>query len=337
MRFSARTLPRTILAATARSLEAAAWLGAACIGLAPGCGDECVGWTDIAVDPRIRRFEAGIQIGTDAAIFADFAEVGHADARLRALAMSPATFDDFAVVGDAGTIRYSRDGGETWSAPSSPPLAEDLFGVRYSCEDDALYVIAVGAAGRILRSTTGGASWTPAESSTSLALRDVAIVHPDTVVAVGDGGTIVRSTDRGITWQSVASGTREDLRSLALEDCAAQLGPNHPIRGLAVGDAGTVLLSHDGGASWSPIQSELAGDLLQVQIGTSSVDQWKIHALLLDSGHLWRWREDSGALEQVHAFDAPVHWFSGVSGGGMQVLGEGALHTYRSAKQCADD
>jgi hypothetical protein len=32
-----------------------------------------------------------------------------------------------------------------------------------------------------------------------------------------------------------------------------------------------------------------------------------------------------------------VHWFDGVSGGGWNVLGEGVLHTYRSAKQCAPD
>lgn len=286
------------------------------------------------MDPRIRRADGDVQIGTDDTIFSMLEEVGHAGERLRAVAVSASYPQSSTVVGDRGTVRYSTDDGVTWLTPASPPVAENLLGVGYSCDEKSPYLVAAGDAGRILRSTSGGETWEAVDSPTQASLHDVGIVHPDIAVIVGDGGVILRSTDRGVMWDSLASGTSEDLRAVSFEECFLQREANYPISGLAVGDHGTVLVTRDSGASWTRVDLGIDGDLLQVEMSVGRIAvPWKISGMMLDSRRLWRWQNEGAAAELVRDFGEPVYWF----GGNLEVFGEGVLHNYRSPKQCAKD
>jgi photosystem II stability/assembly factor-like uncharacterized protein len=54
----------------------------------------------------------------------------------------------------------------------------------------------VGVGGTIVRTTDGGATWTPQASGTTNILHGVSFVDANTGTAVGDSGTILR-TDTG--------------------------------------------------------------------------------------------------------------------------------------------
>ena len=90
----------------------------------------------------------------------------------------------------------------------------------------------MGAAGHIVATTDGGASWASQNSHSSADLAGVAFAGADDGWAVGAGGAILATTDGGVTWASQLSGTGTDLAG------AAFFSDKH---GLAVGGAGGVL------------------------------------------------------------------------------------------------
>src|SRR5215467_9921904 len=65
---------------------------------------------------------------------------------------------------------------------------------------DPSTMVAVGYGGTILRTTDGGATWTPQFSGTTNILYGVSFVDANTGTAVGGNGTILRTTDGGATW-----------------------------------------------------------------------------------------------------------------------------------------
>ena len=86
---------------------------------------------------------------------------------------------------------------------------------------DSDTVTVVGAAGTILRTTDGGATWTLQTSGTTNALNAVSFVDAKTGTAVGVRGTIVRTTDGGATWTPQTSGTTETLNGVSFVDPSA--------------------------------------------------------------------------------------------------------------------
>jgi len=122
--------------------------------------------------------------------------------------------------------------------------------LREGIPHDALYDVcfdargglAVGAAGVLLESDTGGRVWTQNQAPlTPLALLGVACAT-DRRIAVGQEGTVL--VDEGTGWQAVASGSDQRLLAVAAND-----------KGLAVavGGFGTVLVSRDGGSYWESV------------------------------------------------------------------------------------
>ena len=90
----------------------------------------------------------------------------------------------------------------------------------------------MGAAGHIVATTDGGATWAPQSSHSSADLAGVAFANAGDGWAVGAGGAIVATTDGGVTWASQVAGTNADLAG------AACFSDKH---GLAVGAGGSVL------------------------------------------------------------------------------------------------
>ena len=114
------------------------------------------------------------------------------------------------VVGAAGWVALSSDGGATWQ-PQTVPTTRDLFAVRLSIHGDT--VIAVGEAGTVLRIDDEGASaheWL----DPALSLRGVHLHAEGNGHAVGDAGTVLLTADLGMHWEPVDVATDAVLRGV---------------------------------------------------------------------------------------------------------------------------
>src|SRR6266849_4341008 len=183
-------------------------------------------------------------------------------------------------VGDAGTILRTDDGGATWT-PQSSGTTQSLNGVSFV---DANTGTAVGGSlfsvsrnlggGTILRTTDGGATWTPQASAFFSSvpgrftfLLGVSFVDANTGTAVGEifqgssvppAGIILRTTDGGATWTFQFRSPRP-LRGVSFGDANT---------GTAVGFSGRIFRTADGGATWTPQSSGTTNELF----GVSFVD-----------------------------------------------------------------
>ena len=130
------------------------------------------------------------------------------------------------------------DGAWTWQNPV--PQGNDLHDVDFA---DGRLGWAVGKAGIIMRSVSGGESWFIQNSGTHLGLLGLSVRDGQTAIAVGDRGTILKTTDGGSTWRSRPSPGPHLLIDVAYD-------PHDAAVVIAVGLDGTVLRSEDGGDTW---------------------------------------------------------------------------------------
>ena len=164
------------------------------------------------------------------------------------------------VVGYAGKILDTRDGGRTWN-------------VRESGTDNAIYKVhlidgqrgwAVGQGGLILKTTDGGTTWTKLETGSETYLFSFAAPTPEHVIAVGDRSAIVESKDGGATW-TVRKHVSKDSGMTADEEMVSQDPSFYDIEfvdentGWIVGEFGKILKTTDGGATWKEQQQSLVG------------------------------------------------------------------------------
>lgn len=130
--------------------------------------------------------------------------------------------------------------------PASPPAVPRLHPATTTATlhgltgDDAGLIVAVGAAGTILRSEDHGQSWRELTGATTHNLAAAWRGPAGTLFAVGDGGTILRSRDRGLSWELRSGGTDLALGHLA--------GNTSEV--VVAGAGGTILRSRDDGDSW---------------------------------------------------------------------------------------
>lgn len=212
--------------------------------------------------------------------------------------------DTRVLVGQMGLIRYSDDGGESWTSVESG-TSERLMGV--SMNESGL-AVAVGSFGTILLSEDGGKSWRASafNPATLVAdnyephLYDVHVGADGTVTVVGEFGMVLRSPDGGASWQGVHSGDVA-LFGLHLRDGGL---------GFAVGQSGTVLRTTDGGATWTPLDTGLDANLLGVHVdgeGTVTVPGMRRMIVSDDGGESWT---------QVHDGDVDRNWYIGATATG---------------------
>ncbi|MFK7925352.1 MAG: YCF48-related protein [Bacteroidia bacterium] len=100
------------------------------------------------------------------------------------------------MVGDAGTILKSKDGGNTWQKQESG-TEQDLYAISIfgpNC------VFAVGTDGTIIRSKDCGQTWDNLDSGRKDTLRGVSVLSNQRIIAVGDTGTVLKSIDGGNSW-----------------------------------------------------------------------------------------------------------------------------------------
>ncbi|MFB3907999.1 MAG: YCF48-related protein [Candidatus Eisenbacteria bacterium] len=96
------------------------------------------------------------------------------------------------VVGDAGTILRSTDGGETWSAMPSGTNAT-LRAVSFSKENED-HLLAAGLGGAVLRSADGGENWCTLQAPAHDYYAAEAVTDSEFLIA-GPGGLLLRTLD----------------------------------------------------------------------------------------------------------------------------------------------
>lgn len=144
-------------------------------------------------------------------------------------------------------------GQETWSLQTNVPTRQRLRGVSAVSSRVAW---ASGAAGTIVRTVDGGATWdlvSPAGTE-ELDFRDIEAVGPDTAYALtigpGERSRIYKTTDGGKTWalQFRNRESRAFYDAIAFWDADAGLAFGDPVDGTF-----TVVRTADGGRTWSQV------------------------------------------------------------------------------------
>jgi len=144
-------------------------------------------------------------------------------------------------VGFGGATVLSTDGGATFpTAISRRAGAGTVSRIRLGASAQDAYL--PEAAGQIVASTDGGASWTSLRVPTSLAIRDVAFPTTAVGYAVSEAGTLYRTGSSGLSWSILGSVGGSPTALLAPSEGTL----------LAIGPTG-LRRSTDSGASFAPV------------------------------------------------------------------------------------
>jgi len=185
---------------------------------------------------------AGVAAIAAILVYSGFIDTGSSDGDPSLTAISFCNASRGWVVGEAGTILATTDGGVTWSAQRSGSSA-GINGITFS---NASHGWAVGDSGTILATSDGGRTWMAQQSGTTVDLWDVAFGDSKHGWAVGsDGrqieGTILATKDGGRTWIAQPSGTTQDLHAVAVSDNT---------HGWVVGEQCQIFATANGGHTW---------------------------------------------------------------------------------------
>ncbi|MDS1311603.1 MULTISPECIES: WD40/YVTN/BNR-like repeat-containing protein [Marinobacter] len=96
------------------------------------------------------------------------------------------------IVGEAGQIHVSVDGGDTWERRESP-YEGSLFGVIGTGQVNEL--LAFGLRGNMLFSADLGKTWRMVPNSAGATLNDGSVADDGRITLVGNGGTVLMSTN----------------------------------------------------------------------------------------------------------------------------------------------
>ena len=114
---------------------------------------------------------------------------------------------DTIITGSVSSIKYSYDGGSTWSSYSTNRSFFSLyfFNSKYGFIGDTW--------GRIYKTINAGQEFTQ-KYNCNLQINDLKFINDSVGYFVADNGYIGKTTDAGETWVSVESGTIRNLKSI---------------------------------------------------------------------------------------------------------------------------
>ena len=115
------------------------------------------------------------------------------------------------VVGEAGGLYRSLDGGEHWQTLDSP-YAGSWFGVVHATGSSR--VAAFGLQGHVVYSSDFGASWHSARSGQQGSLAGGTVGRDDAIVLVGSMGTVLRSGALAAGFDAIAAPQRRNLSAV---------------------------------------------------------------------------------------------------------------------------
>lgn len=249
------------------------------------------------------------------------------------------------VIGYAGKILRTDDGGYTWSLVASG-TDKALYGISFPDKTNGWIV---GQDGLILHSSDGGRTWSRQPTAVPVYLFAVHFVDATHGWAVGDKATYVRTSDGGATWTAGKIGSDEKLTAdealLAQEPVLYGVRFLDPKTGWVVGEFGNIYHTTDGGASWRTQQESLIGaegtfDALDIPtfFGVSFADpttgitaglETRI-ARTTDGGAVWKFddtaiKDSTGdPLYQPFLFPDATGWAVGAAGTVLQRIEPGA-------------
>ncbi|HET9529111.1 MAG TPA: YCF48-related protein [Blastocatellia bacterium] len=180
--------------------------------------------------------------------------------RGRASSASPSPLDLYSVqfvdedkgfiVGDAGLILSSEDGGISWREMNGGTDAQ-LFHLSFIGKRGWV----VGTGGVILHTINGGRNWYPQVSGTKDDLNRVYLVTDRTAIITGDNGLLLRTDNGGATWEKIQLRTTDPLFGISFIDKNT---------GWVVGHNGRIIRTYDGGRHWIEQESTTGIDLFAV-------------------------------------------------------------------------
>ncbi len=193
---------------------------------------------------------------------------------LDAVSLSP-DGDNAWAVGAGGVILHSADGGQTWSAQTSN-TGYPLHAVQFL---DANTGYAAGEKRTLLKTTDGGAAWTPVSNTFPgwARINALTFTDADTGWIAGQAGYIRMTTDGGQTWQDVNSNTGLDIFSIHFQNGFGVFG----------GANGSVATSADG-QTWT-LRASINQDARDVNgvFASGPESSWAVGALKDGSRRSW--------------------------------------------------
>ncbi|MDO6440913.1 YCF48-related protein [Marinobacter sp. 2_MG-2023] len=115
------------------------------------------------------------------------------------------------IVGEAGQIHVSVDGGSTWERRESP-YPGSLFGVIGTGQVNE--ILAFGLRGNMLFSSDLGKSWRMVPNSAGATLNDGAVADDGRITLVGNGGTVLMSGNGADSFREHFRGDRAGIMSV---------------------------------------------------------------------------------------------------------------------------
>lgn len=109
------------------------------------------------------------------------------------------TSADVVVVGDAGTILKTTDGGASWS-PRNAGISQSLHRVQFL---DGVHGFVVGDDGTLLKTGDGGESWSAVNSGTTEDLYGLFVLNESVWYVSGSNGTIRKTEDGGASFSTL--------------------------------------------------------------------------------------------------------------------------------------
>ncbi len=233
------------------------------------------------------------------------------------------------IVGAAGLVLFTQDGGLTWTSQQAGTLA--FHGVAAGAGGTASIV---GANGAMYGTSTEGASWISQSQGPTTRLNGASWTSPTSGVVVGAGGLVMDTVDAGNVWAS---------RTLGSDDLYG-VGFGGSTDGWIVGAGGTIKKTTDAGASWNDQSSGTTQTLYAVSAVTAST-AWAVGdggtvLITVDGGSTWT-AQSSGlpattVLYGVSAVDAQTVWAWGSAGTTIRTTNGGQTWVTMSTGSTAD-
>jgi hypothetical protein len=211
----------------------------------------------------------------------------------------------YLVAGGLGTILESTDA-VTWTPQTSTitKTQNDLYAIA---NNGANTIVATGAAGTIITSLDGGASWTAQTYPGSPALNGVAYGYVTSLggyrfMAVGASRTVLLSVD-GVTWTSATSSLPSPITtSSVVKGVAYGLVAGYGTF-VVVTDGGYATMTSDGGSTWttpaqvstSALNAVAASVNPAVPLSTTVTTTTNAFVAVDDAGKIWRYDSLNGA------------------------------------------
>lgn len=178
--------------------------------------------------------------------------------------------------------------GQSWTEINGPDFI--AYGLDFI---DNITGYLVGEAGKIAKTTNGGATWQTYQAATTSTLRHVIFIDEQTGWACGDSGVVLHTTNGGTSWEVQNSGVTEDLCDIKFVDA------NY---GWAISNS-SILYTTNGGGTWQE-SSNPGGWILFSISAVSSNNIWISgqHGLLMHSDDGVNWYvKYSGILHIVYS------------------------------------